>query len=287
MKKILVIIVIVILSITILLLFTGCWTDAAKAIAPDEAMMGEDLAMVEAQETKEQSSENKNDEKVAEDPENSEMDKSSQPGTLIFDNSNSELGCSVWASIGIKSKDNKNRELESFMILSPSTSYMEKNPTEFNIIFDFDRKTIEGDFYGIYNRKEEGEAFDSAEISASYPYGIINWDADQKVWLFEGDVEMEVWLKIKNKIGSDGDEILYGDASINTKITGKIIGGSGQHEKLDHHGELQTFGESFNIIYEGEFPPATGDGELRKLTIDCWLALPLGETMASRFPQGP
>ena len=79
---------------------------------------------------------------------------SDQSGTLTFDNSNSELGCSVWASITIKRKDNKNRELESGMILSPSTSYMDENPTQFNITFNIDQGTITGDFNGIYYRKE-------------------------------------------------------------------------------------------------------------------------------------
>jgi len=212
---------------------------------------------------------------------------SDQSGTLTFDNSNSELGCSVWASITIKRKDNKNRELESGMILSPSTSYMDENPTQFNITFNFDQGTITGDFNGIYYRKEEGEAYDSAEISANISNGTVTWDADQGVWLFDGDVEMEVSLDMRNKLGSDGEEIFYGDANIKANVVGEIIGGSGQHEALDHHGDLQSYGAYFNILYEGELPPATGSGELRVLTIDCWLAIPFGEDMESKFPFSP
>lgn len=212
---------------------------------------------------------------------------SDQSGTLTFDNSNSELGCSVWANITIKLLDNKNREYKTSMILSPGTSRMDENPTQFNITFDFDQGTITGAFNGHYYRTEEGEAYDSAEISAKISNGTVTWDSDQGVWLFDGDVEMEVSLDMRNKIGSDGDEIFYGDASIKTNVTGKIIGASGQHEALDHHGELQSYSAYLNILHEGEFPPATGNGELRVLDIECWLEIPFSEDMESKFPSSP
>jgi len=299
MKKLL-ILIIVISSIIGLLFTTSCTASdiinlivyggegsTTWEVREDEARMEIEQASTGNEEAGEEVIENESEETVKKDPEESESSTSNQSSTLTFDDSNSELGCSVWASITIKRKDNKNRELESSMILSPSTSYMDKNPTIFNITFNFDQGKITGGSNGIYYRTEEGEAYDSADIIINISNGTVTWDVDQGVWLFGGDVEMEVDLDMRNKLGSDGDKIFYGDANIETTVTGQIIGGSGQHERLDHHGELQTFGESFNITYEGEFPPATGNGELRKLTIDCWLALPLGETMASRFPQGP
>ena len=285
MKKV-IIITITIISALVLLLFVGCWTDAANAIAPDEAMMIEDLEMADAQEAEEQDIENEGGEKVEKDPEENGSGIANQSGTLIFDNNNSELGCFVQANMTIEDKDNK--DLKSTMVLTTGTSQMGKNPTIFDITFDFTQGTITGGFNGIYYRPEkEDGTYDSSDITANISNGTVIWDVDQKVWFFEGDVKMEVNLEMKNKIGSSGNEILYGDANIDTNVTGKITGASGKHNRLDHHGENQSSGAFFNIFYEGDFPQATGNGELRFLSIECWLEMPLGEDMVSKFPPGP
>jgi len=213
---------------------------------------------------------------------------SNQPGgTYTFDNSNSELGCTVWASITIKKKDNKGYEYENGMILSTSTSKMDENPNDFAITLDFDNNTITGFFEGAYIRIEEDEgAYDAAEISANILNGTVIWDEEQSVWMFEGDVEMQVNLDMRNKTGAQGDEIFYGEAAFETKVTGTLAGASGQHKRLDHHDELQEFGQFLRITYEGDHPDATGNGELRVLNIECWLAIPFGEDMQSKFPSG-
>jgi hypothetical protein len=173
------------------------------------------------------------------------------------------------------------------MILSTSTSKMEENPNDFAITLDFDNNTIKGFFDGTYMaiEKEEG-AYDAAAISANILNGTVTWYKEQSVWMFEGDVEMQVSLDMRNKTGAAGEEILYGMAEFETKVTGTLAGASGQHKRL-YHNELQEFEEFLRITYEGEYPDATGNGVLRVLNIECWLALPFGEDMQSKFPAGP
>ncbi|MCJ7472479.1 MAG: hypothetical protein MUP02_06710 [Actinobacteria bacterium] len=268
MKKAL-ILTITILSIIGLFLFTGCWSDAVKAIAPDEAMMLEDL------------------EETAKDPEDSEMNKSNLSGTLIFDNSNSELGCFISALIPYQVKLNSEEYYEKLMILTTSTSQMEEDSTQFNITFDFNQGIITGFFDGDYYSQEEKEAFDSAEIDANITNGTVTWDDTQEVWLFEADVEMIVFLKMLNEVAAVGDEITYGDAERMTMVTGKLTGASGEHERLDNHGELKSSGAFLNIFYEAEAPIKMENAEIRALTIECWLGMPFGEDMASKFPSVP
>ena len=56
--------------------------------------------------------------------------------------------------------------------------------------------------------------------------------------------------------------------------------------KMQKGGDLQEYGAYFNILYEGELPPATGNGELRVLTIDCWLEIPpFTEDLFSSIPE--
>jgi hypothetical protein len=212
---------------------------------------------------------------------------SNQPmGTYTFDNSNSELGCTVWATIKIKKKDNKGREYETGMILSTSTSKMDENPNDFAITLDFDNNTITGFFDGAYISMEEEEgAYDAAGISASILNGTVIWDEEQSVWMFEGDVEMQVSLDMRNKTGTQGDEILYGEAEFETIVTGALTGASGKHKRL-YHDEMQEQEGFLRITYEGDHPDATGNGELRVLNIECWLAIPFGEDMQSKFPSG-
>ena len=253
--------------------------EGSSAWEAEEAMLESSIEIEQAS--------TENEEAVEKDSEESDSSLSNQSGTLTFDNSNSELGCFVQANMTIEHKDNKDRELESVMILTASSSQMATNPTIFDITFNFDQGSITGSFSGIYYRPEEGDAFDATDIVANISNGTVTWDAGQQVWLFEGDVKMEVDLEIKNKIGSDGDKIIYGDANIVSDVIGKIAGASGAHKAKDHHGDLKDYGAYFNILYEGDFPPATGNGELRFLSIECWLEMPSGEDMASKFPPGP
>ena len=170
---------------------------------------------------------------------------------MTFDDTNSELGGIVQANMTIMHGDNEDRK--STMVLTTGTSQMDKNPTIFDISFDFNQGTITGGFNGNYYRPEEEEgAYDSSDITANISNGTVIWDAGQKVWFFEGDVKMEVNLEMKNKIGSVGDkEIFYGDAKIDTNVIGEITGASGKHNRLDHHGENQTL-EHFSIFFMRE-----------------------------------
>jgi hypothetical protein len=211
---------------------------------------------------------------------------SNQSSTLTFDNSNSEMGCFVNALMPYQIQRNTT-DYEQTMILSVGSSDMGKSPTQFTITFNFDQGTITGVLNGSYLREEEGEAYDSSEISANISNGTVTWDAAQGVWIFGGDVEMEVYLDMRNKLGSDGEEIFYGDANVKTNVTGSVTGASGQHKQLDHHGDLQTYGAFLNFFYEGDYPPATGNAEISSLSVECWLEMPFGEDMASKFPPNP
>ena len=42
-----------------------------------------------------------------------------------------------------------------------------------------------------------------------------------------------------------------------------------------------------NIFYEAEAPIKMENAEIRALTIECWLGMPFGEDMASKFPSVP
>ncbi len=229
----------------------------------------------------------------AKDAPESAADKSAQSDTTwTFDNSNAEFGCSVWASIAAKYEGYEGRENEATMILSTSTSWMEDDPTEFGIKFDLDKNTITGFFKGSYivEEKEEG-AYDAATVSANILNGTVVWDAEQKVWMFEGDVEMQVNLDIVNKVGSSGfsdgsEELYFGEALFDIETTGKLTGASGEHQRL-YHGELEDYGEFLDITYEGDHTEATENAKLRALNISCWMRLPYPESLESKFPSGP
>jgi hypothetical protein len=186
------------------------------------------------------------------------------------------------ASITAKYKDNEDRECEGGMILLTSTSWMDENPTKFAVTFDFENNTITGFFDGAYVREEEDEgAYDASAISADILNGTVIWDSEQGVWMFEGDVLMQVNLDMSNRIAAYGDEIVYGEAEFDTKVTGKLNGASGAHKRLNHD-KLEDQGGFLGILYEGDHPPATGNQELRVLNIDCWLRT--SESMENLFP---
>jgi hypothetical protein len=98
--------------------------------------------------------------------------------------------------------------------------------------------------------------------------------------MFEGDVQMQVNLDMSNRIAAYGDEIVYGEAEFDTKVTGNLAGASGTHKGL-YHDQLEEQGEFLEITYRGE-PSATGNQELRVLDIECWLRT--SESMENLFP---
>jgi len=80
--------------------------------------------------------------------------------------------------------------------------------------------------------------------------------------MFEGDVEMQVALDMRNKTGSAGD---YGEAEFDTIVTGTLAGASGKHKRLYHdHDELQEQEGFLNILYEGDGPDAVATKKIKQ-----------------------
>lgn len=206
-----------------------------------------------------------------------------QTGTLTFDNTNSTMGCAAYAFI----QQDDTGEHELTMILSPSTSYMDVNPTQYAITFNFDQGTITGNMNTSLYQEEDHGAYDSADLYATIANGTVTWDTAQGVWIFGGAMNTEVYLDILNVTGSVGDEIFYGEAHLKTIVAAQIIGASGEHKRIDHHGEEQIYGDDFIILFDGDDLPAEGSGALDHFDYECWLKVQFPEALEDYFPPDP
>lgn len=189
-----------------------------------------------------------------------------QSGTIVFDDSNSKTTCVIRGSL--QSAEERSDGKKHLLFLYTSSTYAQKQSTQFRYVFNHDQRSITGNLTGSFTYDEEEGGYDSSEIFVNIPAGRMTWDAAQNVWIFEGDAEIELYLDVLNKVGASGDQIVYGSANLKTNVTGYLTGASGPHISSDGHDS--DVGQ-FQINFNGKNLTSTGSGELTFLEVECYL----------------
>jgi len=186
-------------------------------------------------------------------------------GVVVLDSDIHDISGIVYAFVSW----DPTKENELSMILLNKMSDLDAH---FEI--DFNQGTITGSFKNsIYEEEDDPGAYDSSEVYGTVTNGWVKWDPEQGIWLYGGEVDIEVSLDIRNKVGSttaNGETtIYYGEANLKTHVTGHIKGASGTYKDMSHHGDIT--GEEFRIVFEGRDLPSEGSGELDYLEIELYV----------------
>jgi len=186
-------------------------------------------------------------------------------GVLVLDSSANRFDGIVYAFV---SWDPTKENTHTLILLNKLSS------VDAHFEIDFNQGTITGSFEdSIYEEEDDPGSYDSSEVSGTVTNGWVKWDPDQGVWLYGGEVDIEVSLDIRNKVGSvtnnEETTIYYGDAKQKTHITGHIKGASGTYKDMSHHGDLTD--KEFRVVFEGRDLPSEGAGELDFLEVTLYV----------------